>query len=80
MLPNLQNTIIVLLKLLLIAMSPSSSPSSEKNKEESSNKNQAMTLESLEEADVIRDREITSKAVSGILLVLLKWTKSSRKC
>lgn len=41
--------------------------------------NHTITLEYLEEVDVIRDREIISKAVSGILLVLLKWTKSSRK-
>ena len=34
---------------------------------------------SLEEVDVARHREITSKAVSAILLLLLKWFKASRK-
>jgi hypothetical protein len=34
---------------------------------------------SLEEVDVARHREITSKAVSAILLLLLKWFKSSRE-
>lgn len=34
---------------------------------------------SLEEVDVARHREITSKAVSAILLLLLKWFKASRE-
>jgi len=34
---------------------------------------------SLEEVDVARHREITSKAVSAILLLLLKWFKASRQ-
>lgn len=33
-----------------------------------------------EEIDVARHREITSKAVSAILLLVLKWFKASRKC
>ena len=33
---------------------------------------------SLDEIDVIRHREITSKAVGAILLLLLKWFKVSR--
>jgi len=33
----------------------------------------------LDEIDVIRHREITSKAVSAILLLILKWFKVSRK-
>jgi hypothetical protein len=35
---------------------------------------------SVEEVDVCRHREITSKAVSAILLLLLKWFKVSREC
>lgn len=35
--------------------------------------------QTLEEVDVARHREITSKAVSAILLLLLKWFKASRK-
>ena len=33
----------------------------------------------LDEIDVIRHREITSKAVSAILILMLKWFKVSRK-
>ena len=32
----------------------------------------------LDEIDVVRHREITSKAVSAILLLVLKWFKVSR--
>src|SRR5262245_61380285 len=37
------------------------------------------SLPSLDEADVTRHREITSKAVSAILLLILKWFKVSRE-
>jgi len=33
----------------------------------------------LEDTDIMRHREITSKAVSAILITLLKWFKTSRK-
>jgi hypothetical protein len=33
-----------------------------------------------EEIDIARHREITSKAVSAIILLLLKWFKASRTC
>lgn len=33
----------------------------------------------VEELNALRSREITTKAVSGILLILLKWLKLSRK-
>lgn len=32
----------------------------------------------LEETDILRHREITSKAVSAILILSLKWFKTSR--
>ena len=35
---------------------------------------------SLDDIDVTRHREITSKAVSAILLLTLKWFKVSREC
>jgi hypothetical protein len=35
---------------------------------------------SVDEIEAHRSREITAKAVSGILLILLKWFKVSRKC
>ena len=34
----------------------------------------------VEELNALRSREITTKAVSGILLILLKWFKLSREC
>lgn len=34
----------------------------------------------VEELNALRSREITTKAVSGVLLILLKWFKLSRKC
>lgn len=45
------------------------------------NTNEASSPEAeitLEELDSTRDREIKAKAVSGILLLLLKWFKRSR--
>lgn len=33
----------------------------------------------IEEIEAFRSREITAKAVSGILLIMLKWFKVSRK-
>ena len=33
----------------------------------------------IEEIEALRSREITAKAVSGIILILLKWFKVSRK-
>lgn len=35
---------------------------------------------SISEIDAIRQQEVTAKAVSGILILLLKWFKVSRKC
>jgi hypothetical protein len=34
---------------------------------------------SVDEIEAMRSREITAKAVSGILIILLKWFKISRK-
>lgn len=34
----------------------------------------------LEELNAVRLREITAKAISGILIMMLKWFKLSRKC
>lgn len=34
----------------------------------------------IDEVEAMRSREITAKAVSGILLILLKWFKVSRRC
>lgn len=45
------------------------------NTNEASSPEAEMTIEEL---DSTRDREIKAKAVSGILLLLLKWFKRSR--
>ncbi|KAL9545466.1 hypothetical protein MBANPS3_007141 [Mucor bainieri] len=87
MLPELQNVIVVLLKLLLTSVSPntnnkrssdsSNSDASEKQDKQTDSAEDAVTLEYLEEVDTKRNREVVSKAISGLLLLLLKWSKSS---
>ncbi|CEP19150.1 hypothetical protein [Parasitella parasitica] len=59
--PNFQSIVVVVLKLLLSTVSIG------KDKE----------AEILEDINVTRNRESISKAVSGILLLLLKWFKTS---
>ncbi|KAI7889509.1 uncharacterized protein EV154DRAFT_514478 [Mucor mucedo] len=59
--PNFQSIVVVLLKLLLSTVSIG------KDKE----------AEILEDINITRNRETISKAVSGILLLLLKWFKTS---
>lgn len=61
--PNLQSIVVVILKLLLSTVSVG------KDKE----------AEILEDVNVTRNRESISKAVTGLLLLLLKWLKTSRK-
>lgn len=61
--PHFQNIVVVILKLLL------STVSINKDKE----------AEIIEDINITRNRESISKAVSGILLLLLKWFKQSRK-
>lgn len=61
--PHFQSIVVVILKLLLSTVSIG------KDKE----------AEILEDINVTRNRETSSKAVSGILLLLLKWFKTSRK-
>lgn len=61
--PNFQSIVVVLLKLLLSTVSIG------KDKE----------AEILEDINITRNRETISKAVSGILLLLLKWFKTSRR-
>lgn len=85
MLPELQNVIVVLLKLLLTSVSPNANSkhsgenSSEKGDKATEGSEDAVTLEYLEEVDTKRNREVISKAISGLLLLLLKWSKSSRR-
>jgi Domain of unknown function (DUF3402) len=88
--PNLQNIIIVLLKLLLATVTPYNGANPNVNGHSNGNEtsqekinntseiNQTVQAHDIEEANNKRNREITSKAVSGILLLLLQWTKLSR--
>ncbi|KAF9008756.1 hypothetical protein BDQ17DRAFT_1388492 [Cyathus striatus] len=84
-LPVLSGWVLVLLKLLLATVSastsvqgPQSSTSSVFPSAVASPPEQQITAPpSLDEIDVTRHREITSKAVSAILLLVLKWFKVS---
>jgi hypothetical protein len=73
--PDFQNIISVLLKLLLTSVTTTATANEKGKGEEEDN----ITLEYIEQVDAVRDCEVYSKAISGILMILLKWTKSSRK-
>ncbi|KAI9033867.1 hypothetical protein CLU79DRAFT_725928 [Phycomyces nitens] len=62
--PHLQTIVIVFLKLLLLSINPT----------KPEDRSEPPTVE---EADVVRDKEITAKAVSATLWLLLKWFKLS---
>ncbi|TIB92938.1 hypothetical protein E3Q19_01690 [Wallemia mellicola] len=68
-LPYLHNCVIVLLKLLLASLNSQNTGGHAHEGE-----HPAMSLDDI---DVARHREITSKAVSAIILLLLKWFKVS---
>ncbi|KAL1919340.1 uncharacterized protein VTP21DRAFT_2033 [Calcarisporiella thermophila] len=91
-LPNLQNILIVLLKLLLATVTGSNNATTNDNSKGSnaigkSNESvpdkapnnvdriNPMPEAMIDELETARQREITTKAVSGILLLLLKFTK-----
>ncbi|KAL1405394.1 Factor arrest protein 11 [Vanrija albida] len=89
MLPIMQNAVIVLLKLLLATVTSTSGP---QPMQQQHNQGVAPALASptqeappaddrppptREEIDIARHREITSKAVSAIIIILLKWFKAS---
>ncbi|KAI9274678.1 hypothetical protein BDA99DRAFT_498220 [Phascolomyces articulosus] len=79
--PDLQNIVIVLLKLLLSTVTTAANGVSSKQQQNSnadrSLNNTSSGTVNLDEADSNRNREVLSKAISGILLLLLKWTKVS---
>lgn len=60
--PNIPNIVVIILKLLLSTVSVG------KDKE----------AEILEDVNITRNRESISKSVTGVLLLLLKWLKTSR--
>ncbi|GAA5798117.1 hypothetical protein HPULCUR_003517 [Helicostylum pulchrum] len=65
------------LPIVLLLTSVNTSNNNQDDVKEKINTPENITLEHLEEVDFIRNREVYSKAISGILLLLLKWTKSS---
>lgn len=76
--PDLQNIVIVLLKLLLSTVTVNNrSGSGNASTNTNNSKNEPASV--VDEGDAQRNREILSKAISAILLLLLKWTKVSRK-
>ncbi|CAG8549971.1 7249_t:CDS:10 [Acaulospora morrowiae] len=77
--PHLPNIVIVLLKLLLATV-PSNTSNIKGNENDNISKdgtsaNNAPNGNTIEEVDIKRHREITSKAVSAILLLMLKHFK-----
>ncbi|KAI8446653.1 hypothetical protein BY996DRAFT_7797118 [Phakopsora pachyrhizi] len=71
LLPQMQSAVIVLLKLLLATVTASTNANGATEAE------QAKPLLTIEDIDILRHREITSKAVSAILILTLKWFKVS---
>lgn len=91
----MQSAVIVLLKLLLATVTANNNLNNGGGNPDSGNgewrlsRAQALPDESpaeepvelnLEDTDIMRHREITSKAVSAILILTLKWFKTSRAC
>ncbi|WAR55265.1 hypothetical protein PtB15_6B3 [Puccinia triticina] len=70
-LPQMQSAVIVLLKLLLATVTANTNSN---NSNESEPQKPPPTIEDI---DILRHREITSKAVSAILILTLKWFKAS---
>ncbi|GAA5831511.1 hypothetical protein JCM11251_004048 [Rhodosporidiobolus azoricus] len=82
-LPHLQSAVIVLLKLLLATVTANqnlpaaSAPGLNGNGIAEPTSSEPPPDLSLEDCDILRHREITSKAVSAILILTLKWFKAS---
>ncbi|BGP16111.1 Factor arrest protein 11 [Rhodosporidiobolus nylandii] len=73
-LPHLQSAVIVLLKLLLATVTANQNLPNAGQQAEPTSSDPPPDL-SLEDCDIFRHREITSKAVSAILILTLKWFK-----
>ena len=78
-LPQMQNSIIVLLKLLLATVTQQNISSNSPHFQALA---EGIHIEdapppTLEDIDIVRHREITSKSISGVILLLLKWFKNS---
>lgn len=70
-LPQMQSAVIVLLKLLLATVTANTGVNNSNEPE------QQKPPPTIEDIDILRHREITSKAVSAILILTLKWFKAS---
>lgn len=77
-LPHLQSAVIVLLKLLLATVTANQNLTGPPSNGEEPQSSEPPPDLSLEDIDILRHREITSKAVSAILILTLKWFKASR--
>lgn len=75
----MQSTIIVLLKLLLATVTANNNNSQNNGVNSADSGNDEVIEMTLEDTDIMRHREITSKAVSAILILSLKWFKTSRE-
>ncbi|ORY85409.1 hypothetical protein BCR35DRAFT_302898 [Leucosporidium creatinivorum] len=76
-LPQMQSAVIVLLKLLLATVTANSNANNNGAGQGNDSGNDEPIELSLEDTDINRHREITSKAVSAILILTLKWFKTS---
>ncbi|CAO3643636.1 unnamed protein product [Cunninghamella blakesleeana] len=74
--PELQGTVIVLLKILLTTAT-NKMKSNNKNNTDATNTQQDSSQPSMETADTERNREILCKSISAIFILLLKWFKIS---
>lgn len=88
----MQSAVIVLLKLLLATVTANTNIPPPAQGDSGIGTHRSLTIPlmltlhidevpalGLEETDVARHREITSKAVSAILILTLKWFKTSRR-
>ncbi|GAA6059340.1 hypothetical protein JCM10212_003238 [Sporobolomyces blumeae] len=74
---NLQSAVIVLLKLLLATVTANQNLPNAANTGGMEGATEPPPDLTLEDCDILRHREITSKAVSAILILTLKWFKTS---
>ncbi|KAI7885634.1 N1221-domain-containing protein [Lichtheimia hyalospora FSU 10163] len=75
--PELQNIVIVLLKLLLSTVAMGNISSNKQPSHNTDGSQKSLHQNELDEADAARNREILSKAISAVIFLLLKWTKVS---
>ncbi|CAO3590467.1 unnamed protein product [Absidia cylindrospora] len=83
--PELQGIVIVLLKQLLTTAAAKTRPTTKNGtntdgqRKQQQEQQQQQQLQTMEAANVDRNREVLCKSISAILLLMLKWLKISRK-